>query len=120
MGCSSEPRRSLFHDITLLFAGCLHPERKAVPFRRGDRKEKNKSVQGHAANCCRTSLVIFTMQMRSSVNSYIAISRLLGLYCEKCLFAEVSVIFQSSGNPGSQQTDFHQQLPCLEGYLTSC
>lgn len=55
MGCYSEPRRSLFHDITPLFAGCLHPERSG-PVSAGDtgRGEIYLRMQGLALHRCRT------------------------------------------------------------------
>ncbi|CAF98824.1 unnamed protein product [Tetraodon nigroviridis] len=38
MGCYSVPRRSLFRNITLLFAGYVHPRRSdPVPGRRQER-----------------------------------------------------------------------------------
>lgn len=122
MGCYSEPGRSLFHNITPLFAGCLHPER-TDPGSAGRQEVGN--ISRAKAYLCTTiwhpSLFLQSNQLSSLETFCILKLQHKSVHYEKCWelchFPKHSC---ENTDSKTEQTDFTEKRRNFWDYLTSC
>ncbi len=95
MCCYSEPRRSLFHDIKPLFAGCLHPERSG-PVSAGG-QEEGKYIQecnawlgtavGHQPSFLQCRSLLCSLVVPPFLHEVTIFRNIQGYIVKKCLLS---------------------------------